>query len=230
MQRTGAERKATGRNAQGLKYDLLTALGTHACAGDKHLQRLTLRLITLVVARYNWATDELNIGQREISNLWSLDERSVKREMAKLKTMGWLTVKRAAARGRVAVYGLAIEDILAATRPDWVRIGSDYVARMTGAAPQGGQTQPSNVISFPVAAEPGLWPRMQAHLFREDPDLYGAWFAALTAEPVEQGTLTLTAPTRFHASYLTGNHLLRLTRLAQALDNTIVRLDLRTPR
>ena len=77
MQKAQPERRATGRNAASMKYDILSALGAHACAGDKHLQRLVLRLITLVVARYNWISDELMVGQREIAELWSIDELSL---------------------------------------------------------------------------------------------------------------------------------------------------------
>ena len=94
--------RATGRNAAVIKYDLLTALGAHACAGDKHLQRLVLRFITLIVARYNWQADELSVGQTEMAALWSVDARTVKRDMARLREMGWLSIRRAAARGRVA--------------------------------------------------------------------------------------------------------------------------------
>jgi hypothetical protein len=228
MNRAGAERRATGRNAPTLKYDLLTALGAHACAGDKHLQKLVLRLITLIVARYNWAADELSIGQREIAALWCLDERSVKRDIAKLKSLGWITVKRPAARGRVAVYGLQMAEIVTATRPAWDRVGSDFVARMTGTGEAPPEAPRTNVISFPVpATEAGLWPRMQALLYREDANLYGAWFAALIAAPVEDGALVLTAPSRFHASFIQGNHLLRLAKLAKEVEPSIARVEVR---
>ena len=59
--------RPVGRQAASRKYDLLTALGAYACRGDKHFQRLTLRFITLIVARYNWQADELTVGQREIA-------------------------------------------------------------------------------------------------------------------------------------------------------------------
>jgi hypothetical protein len=82
------------------KYDVLTALGAHALAGGKTQMRLGLRFITLITARYNWARNELAVGQREIARLWSVDERTVKREMAKLRALGWLVVKRQGTRGR----------------------------------------------------------------------------------------------------------------------------------
>lgn len=218
--------RATGRNAAALKYDILTALGAHGCGGDKHLQRLTLRLITLIVARYNWMSDEISVGQREIAALWSIDERSVKREMAKLRELGWLVMKRPAARGRVALHGLGLEAILRQTEPDWPRIGSDFMTRL--ARPEAEVQKPAgNVIAFPAPESgAGLWPRIQAQLHRDDPHLYAAWFAALHAEIDETGALRLTAPTRFHADYLRTNFLHRLERMAVGFDPDIRRVIL----
>jgi len=225
MQKAGPDRRATGRNAASMKYDILSALGAHGCAGDKHRQRLVLRLITLVVARYNWISDELMVGQREMAEMWSIDERSVKRDLAKLREMGWLVQKRAAARGRVAVHGLGLARILEVTGPDWGRIGPDFVARMAGGEGAPPAVTPSNVISFPMpSGEGGLWPRVQSMLHREDPNLYSAWFAALQAEAVEAGVLVLAAPSRFHADYLRTNHMTRLERAAMACDAEILRV------
>ena len=83
--------KPAGHRDAARKYDIITALGAYALARNKHDQRLVLRLITLMTARYNWARNELAVGQREIARLWSVDERTVKREMAKLRGCGWLT-------------------------------------------------------------------------------------------------------------------------------------------
>jgi chromosomal replication initiation ATPase DnaA len=65
-------------------------------------------------------------------------------------------------------------------------------------------------------------------LHREDPQLYGAWFAALQAEPPVAGVLTLIAPTRFHADYLRSNHLHRLQRAAHACDAGLSRIKVET--
>lgn len=226
--RPPTNRRATGRGAQVLKYDILTALGTHACHGDKHLQRLTLRFVTLIVARYNWGTDDLTIGQREIAALWAIDERSVKREMARLRELGWILCHRPAARGRVASYGLGLEAILRDTRAAWDHVGSDFVARMAGQGDgqAGPDVPPSNVIPLPrPQGGAGLWAQMQARLFAEDAHLFNAWFAALREEATEGHTLCLVAPSRFHASYLTANHHLRLTRMAQGIDPQIERVE-----
>ena len=69
--------QAQGRNASVVKYDILTALGVHACGDNRRLERLTLRFITLIVARYNWQNGELSIGQQEIARMWGIDPRSV---------------------------------------------------------------------------------------------------------------------------------------------------------
>src|SRR5690554_6309962 len=111
--------KPVGRSAAVRKYDLLTAMGVYALSQDKAVQRRILRLMTLVTARYNWQRDELAVGQREMARMWFVDERTVKREMAQLKAMGWLVVRRQGARGRVTEYSLDISQIEAVTRPVW---------------------------------------------------------------------------------------------------------------
>lgn len=201
--------RATGRNAAALKYDLLTALGVHGCTGDSHRQRRVLRLMTLIVARYNWQSDELAVGQREIAALWSVDERTVKREMAYLRDLGWLVVRRPAARGRVAVHGLDIGAILDASAPDWARVGPDFADRMAAPA-DGTQSATGNVISFPAPprdASGALWPRVQEVLHRQNPAVFAAWFAPLQEEDGPPGRLRLRAPSRFHAAFVTTHHM-----------------------
>lgn len=216
--------RPVGRQAASRKYDLLTALGVHACHGDKHLQRLVLRLMTLIVARYNWQTDEITVGQREIAALWGVDERTVKRDIARLRAMGWLVQHRAAVRGRVASHGLDLPAILTATQKDWAAVGPDYVERMTG--PQTPQVPAPNVVSFPTAASPlpadaSPWARAQARLQAEDPALYAAWFRPLVDLGAEGGLLELAAPSRFHASYVTTHLTARLLAALRAEDGTI---------
>ena len=84
--------RPTGRGASSRKYDILTALSAFALRGSKHEQRRVLRFMLLITARYNWRRDRLSVGQREIAMMWSCDERTVKREMARLKALGWLKV------------------------------------------------------------------------------------------------------------------------------------------
>lgn len=215
--------RPVGRQAASRKYDLLTALGAHACRGDKHFQRLVLRFITLIVARYNWQSDEITVGQRELAAMWSVDERTVKREVAKLRALGWLVQKRAAVRGRVAVHGLDLPVIFAATSAAWDAVGPDFVERMRG--PEATAAQPANVVSFPGVIVPpsdgSLWSRTQSRLIAEDPALYAAWFRQLAATGASGGVLELAAPTRFHATFVTTHHLSRILAALRREDGTI---------
>lgn len=201
-------RKAVGRDAATRKYDLLTVLGAYALSQDKRLQRQTLRLICLITARYNWQSDLLSVGQTEIARLWSVDLRTVKREMAGLRDRGWLVEKRSAARGRVAVHGLDITQILRDTRDIWERVGRDLVERLDPPVLQSppAPMMPQNgvVIPFPSAPLPvasTLWGQIAARLAADDPAIYRAWFSPLEVLS-ETPELTLRAPTGFHASYL----------------------------
>lgn len=196
-------KKAVGRNGAERKYDLLTILGAYALSQGKALQRQTLRLICLITARYNWQQDELSVGQTEIARLWSVDTRTVKREMAALRTRGWLIEKRAAARGRVTLYGLGTARILEDTRASWENVGPDLVARLVP-APQPAP-DPGNVIPFPQAALPPvetLWGQIALVLSAEHPAAWRAWFAALQPCEAAPGALVLQAPSGFHASYV----------------------------
>lgn len=218
--------RPVGRQAASRKYDLITALGAHACRGDKHFQRLVLRFITAVVARYNWQTDELSIGQRELAALWGVDERTVKRDIAKLRALGWLVQKRAAVRGRVAVHGLDLVAILAATRGDWAAVGPDFVERMSGPAAQAQSAPATNVVAFPgsipqAGEDATVWQRVQSILASEDPATHAMWFRQLGEAGCSGGCLDLVAPSRFHAAYVTTHHLARLLAVARRVDATV---------
>ena len=222
-------KKLAGPGASARKYDLITALGAHALSLGKHDQRLVLRFITLITARYNWARDELSIGQREIARLWSCNERTVKREMAKLRGLGWLVVKKQGARGRVARYGISIPTVLDATRPVWPEIGPDFVVRLDTDATD-------TVVPFPSApttpaAPPDVsdgseWALAQAILFQQDAGRFGAWLKALTRQGRAGGRLTLSAPSRFHAAYVQ-THLAGVVLTAcQAVDSNISTVEI----
>lgn len=199
--------RPVGREAASRKYDILSALMAFALSRDKHVQRQVLRMMALITSRYNWQRDELTMGQSEIARLWSVDDRTVKREMARLRAQGWLVLKRQGARGRVSVYGMDLERMLEDTRPAWPLIGEDFVARLDppGAAGQGA----SNVVPLrpgPVpVADGSLWAQAQAWLHAEDAATYGAWFHVLTDAGVETNCQVLAAPTRFHATYVATN-------------------------
>lgn len=220
--------KPVGREAAVRKYDILSAVAAHALASDANRQRLVLRLISLITTRYNWQRDEMVTGQREIARLWCVDERTVKRDMARLREMGWVVVKRQGARGRVSVLGLDLVRILSDTRPAWPNVGEDFERRMTGEA----QPAPApNVVPFRRAEAPAGggddWSRICRHLAAEDAASYDAWFRPLVETGCDAGILHLTAPSRFHATYLRTHLLGRLHAAARLVDPAIrdIRID-----
>lgn len=212
-----------GRSAPVQKYDILTAMGAFALSQSKHEQRLILRFMTLITARYNWTRNELAVGQRKIARLWNVDERTVKREMAKLRAMGWLVVKRQGARGRVTQYGFEIDHMIETTRPTWTHVGPDFVMRM-----QGGTSMP-DVIPLPVKShvpasqidERTEWALARAVLHAEDQGLYGSWIQGLTRAQRAGGRLSLCAPSRFHAAYVQTHLAQRLLQAVRAVDSSV---------
>ena len=219
--------KPVGRGASARKYDLLTALGAFALAQGKFEQRRILRLMTLITARYNWARDELAVGQREIARLWSVDERTVKREMAMLRRMGWLVVRRQGARGRVTEYSIDLETVLKDTEAQWPAVGPDFELRMG----QRSDTE-QTVVPLPVrgtVAAPDVscgteWALAQSLLHAEDPGAYANWVAALERVERAGGRLTLRAPTRFHAAYVQNHLERRLLAACQDIDDSLSEL------
>lgn len=223
--------KLVGRAAAARKYDLLTALGAYALAQDKHDQRRVLRLMTLITARYNWARDELAVGQREIARLWSVDERTVKREMALLRARAWLVVTRQGARGRVTEYSLNVSEILKHTQPYWPAVGSDFELRM-------GTEDAPKVVALPVRGDavpaPDLssgseWVLAQALLHAEDAGSYASWIAALHREARAGSCLTLRAPSRFHAAYVQSHLARRVLSAVQEIDAQVAEIRIVAP-
>lgn len=234
--------RPTGPGAASQKYDLLTALGAHGCAAPGHDRVISLRLMTLVTARYNWARDELSAGRAEIARLWAVNERTVKRDLARLKTRGWLFVRRPSARGRVTIYGIDWQAILLETRPVWSAIGPDFEERLAaqgGAGTAAGNTAPATtVVPFPPAParrEPAretsgdtrsAWDRALALMALHDPAFCRNWLTAVRPMGVRDGILTLAAPTPFHAQYLAthgeARMLSALTRVAPGITRLVV--------
>ncbi|MEQ6250847.1 hypothetical protein ABMC89_18325 [Sulfitobacter sp. HNIBRBA3233] len=215
--------KPVGRGAAARKYDFITAIGAHALSKGKHEQRLALRFLTLVTARYNWARDDLSVGQHEIANLWSVDTRTVKREMAKLRALGWLVVRRQGARGRVTQYGIDIQRILDDTKPIWPSVGPDFDLRMSG-APETSDVVPLPVrgkVTPPDISDATEWSLAQGLLHAEDPGLYGSWLRALTRVERAGGRLTLRAPSRFHGAYVQTHLAARVLVACRAVDSDI---------
>jgi hypothetical protein len=211
--------RPVGREAASRKYDILSALMAFALSKDKHVQRQILRMMALITTRYNWQRNELTMGQTEIARLWSVDDRTVKREMARLRAQGWLVLKRQGARGRVSSYGMDLDRMLEDTRPAWPLVGEDFVARLgpgdgagQGAGHDRGQ-EGANVVPLRPGTQPGpipardgsVWSDAQQYLCGEDAATYGAWLHSLTQGDRDANGLTLAAPTRFHATYVSTN-------------------------
>jgi len=214
--------KPAGNGAAARKYDLLSALGTMALAKQPAEQRLVLRLIVAITARYNWASDTLAVAQSDLARMWSVDERTVKRMMAEYRGRGWLKVKRQATRGRVAEYGLGIEDLLIATRADWSRVGSDLEARLT---PQDPPEPSSTIVQFPVTATEvpsgDVWPHVLELLTQGDTATAKAWLQGVTEEGLEDFVLRLSTKGRYQANYLRTHLAARILGAAKCIDPQI---------
>ena len=216
--------KPVGPGASARKYDILSALMAFALSHDKTTQRLVMRLMVLVTTRYNWQRDELATGQREIARLWSVDTRTVKREMAKLRARGWLIQKRQGARGRVSVYGLGLAQIMEDTREAWPLIGEDYVMRVAP-PPETPSKDNDKVVPLrpvtPPREDGSTWAAVAARLHESEPAVFANWFSALVEGECCDGCLTLVAPTRFHARYVATNHEDRLRTVVRSIDPSL---------
>ncbi|MGR3803757.1 DnaA N-terminal domain-containing protein [Marinibacterium profundimaris] len=212
----------TGPSAGSHKYDLLTALAVAGLSGTPGFQTSMLRLVALVTARYNWARDELTVGQREMARLWSVDERTVKREIKRLTSAEILLQLRPGVRGRVAAYRLNLPEIHRLSAPVWDRVGPDYSERMTRQQPASEPPKVVHVAFGQATAEAGQggqpaaqippgqatsWDRMMARLTKLEPNLHRNWFAALTCSGCEGGVLRVKAPSAFVAQYIQTHHL-----------------------
>lgn len=197
--------RMTGPGAGVVKYDIVTSLSVAGLNGPPVFQTSMMRLISLVTARYNWQQDELCVGQREMARMWSVNERTVKREIKRLTEARVLICKRAGVKGRVARYRLNIQRIVELSQPCWALVGPDFEARM-----QARHGEPSvKVVALkdyvpdtrPVAAE-SPWERTCQRLSETDPAMYQAWFAKVDFHGFEAGTLRLRVPSRFAERYI----------------------------
>ena len=214
-------RRLTGPGAGPQKYDLLTALAVSGLAGSATRMMTMMRLIALITARYNWHLDELTVGQREMARLWSVDERTVKREVKRLTEAGLLVQLRPGVRGKVAAYRLNQPAVAQLSAPDWPAVGPDFVARMGAAPPMA-----EKVIRVDFQAKSGTapWDRTLARLAAAEPGLFQSWFNRLGFGAASQDTLILTAPNSFIAQYVQTHLVGQLLRTAAADFPTIRRV------
>ena len=199
--------KATGPRAASLKYDILTALLVLGQADSGVDGRLAGRLALLITARFSWRTETFRVGVREL---------------AQMRAKGWVSVARAATRGRVAEHRIHLDVVLAATRGSWAAVGPDFEERMG----QGGQTAqaPQTVVPFPgksvaaPVADGSVWAAVSSMLHDSDPSAYAAWFAKLHEVSCHDGVLVLAAPSAFVRSYVENHLRLRLLGAVTAID------------
>ena len=217
-------RKLAGPGAGVRKYDLLTALAVAGLAGSPTLATSMTRLIALITARYNWRLDEVSIGQAELARLWSVDQRTVKREIKRLRELGILTLKRAGVRGRVSSYALDHRQVETLTRDSWSLVGPDFEDRM--AADHAPPAQGEKVIAFPGASgdQHTEWGRARRSLKAADSARFAAWFAPLVRAGCSEGILRLRAPSLFHARYVETHLIGELVRAVADVDQDVTQV------
>ena len=221
-----AVRKLAGPGAGVRKYDLLTALAVAGLAGPPTFCTSMTRLIALITARYNWRLDEVTIGQAELARLWSVDPRTVKRELKRLREMGVLILKRAGVRGRVSAYALDHVRIDQITHAAWPQVGPDFEDRMAGARP----VAEEKVITFPGGVDRRSdWGRARQVLKAADPARFTAWFAPLVQSERHADILTLRAPSGFHARYVETHLIGDLVRAVNQITPEIATIEILSP-
>lgn len=224
--------RSKGPQAAVQKYDLLTAMAIAGLNGKAVFQTSMLRLVALVTARYNWKLDELTVGQRDLARMWSVDERTVKREIKRLLGEHILIQLRPGVRGRVAAYRLNQGEIYRRSESHWDEVGPDFAARM-GTNRQGPELVGPTVVQvdFRPATVPGqtsktAWGRTCQRLSETDPDLYKSWFSALVFEDFDQAVLRLGAPSSFVAKYIVTHHQKRLQDVASREFGTVTKIEI----
>lgn len=218
--------KVTGPLSSAIKYDLLTALLVLSAQGDKVEARLALRLSLLITARFNWRKRSFAVGLKEMANMWGVTERTAKREVASLRHLGWVHVLIPPARGRVAQYGINFDELLRCSACFWASVGPDFEARMNQ-SPEPASEERNNVVPLkPVqdnlpTEDGSVWSRAVRRLQTQDAAIFNAWFATLYPVELEAGVLTLLAPSRFMADYVTTHFSRKLLTAVAAEDRGV---------
>lgn len=196
-------RRVTGADSGVAKYDILTALTVAGLNGQGRDQLSMARLTSLITARYNWRTDELSMGQREMATLWGVGDRTVKREVKRWLDTGLLIVRRSGVRGRVAAYRLNIMRICELTEPIWHLIGMDFVERMQRLKPGADRVIRLDTVRAHVSlsTEATGWDEVRDQLSRLFPAQFDAWIAPLVAHD-DGAHLILEARSAFAAEYV----------------------------
>ncbi|WP_171182288.1 DnaA N-terminal domain-containing protein [Ruegeria sp. HKCCD8929] len=208
-------KRFTGPHAGSQKYDLLTAISVAGLNGTNGFQCSMMRLIALITARYNWRSDELTVGQREMARLWSVDERTVKREIKRLTERRILLQLRPGVRGRVAAYRLNCSEIYRLSEPVWCNVGPDFASRMEMQNPEPAQKvvhvkfgqQAADASEPEELREVGPWGRVLSRLLESEAALFRNWFSELKFVGTEGPSIILRAPNKFVAQYVQTHYL-----------------------
>ncbi|MEQ6250884.1 hypothetical protein ABMC89_18515 [Sulfitobacter sp. HNIBRBA3233] len=206
--------RLTGPEAGGLKYDLLTALSVAGLNGSPTLQTSLMRLIALVTARYNWRADEFSVGQRDMARMWSVNERTVKREMKRLTDARIVLCKQPGVRGRVGSYRLNYARIAELSEPCWPLVGPDFERRMA-ARYRSGDVKVVQMAAYTKTPESethpsetdGTWHAVLKDLEGDHAGLVNSWFGRLRFLGLARGTLSMEAPSAFVQRYIETHHL-----------------------
>ncbi|MEO1606996.1 MAG: hypothetical protein AAFU34_16905 [Pseudomonadota bacterium] len=206
-----------GSQAAARKYDLISAMGAFALGQGTTEQRVILRFITIITARYNWQSAELSVGQQDMARLWNVTTRTVKREIGWLRRKGWLVTTRQGSRGTVSRYRLGLDRILEDTAPFWPAVGPDFVVRMSARTeidPQKVVTVDFQAREIAEQATDPRWADALRALHTLDPTGYASWYVKLGFVSFHEGCLTVSAPNSFVRTYVETH--LRHFLLAQA--------------
>ncbi|MFA8443988.1 hypothetical protein [Yoonia sp.] len=222
--------KATGPRAAALKYDILTALLSLSLSNKSVDGRLAHRLALLITARFSWRTETFSVGTREIARLWSVTERTAKRELALMRARQWISVHRSPARGRVTEHRIDLATVLDATRQSWPAVGPDFVARM-GQGPE--ETVPDQTVvpfrssvNLPPTPDGSLWGAASVLIHADDPGLHAAWIDKLAAVSHDGNRLVLAAPSQFVASYVRTHLAGRLLAAVTCIDPSVTQVTI----
>lgn len=217
-----------------LKYDILTALSVAGLAGTPGFCTTLMRLIALVTARYNWREDEFTVGQRDMARMWSVDERTVKRQIKRLIDTELVVCKRPGVRGRVGAYRLNQGGIVRLSKPSWHLVGPDFERRMqeryldedikvVRLSSYNGQSPGQN-----QALTGGLdteWSRVKARLSQVDKAQFDAWFARLIFVACAGGCLRLKCSSSFIQRYIETHLIAQLRDAAEAEFGKLVKIQ-----
>ncbi len=197
--------QVAGPKAGVVKYDIITALTVAGLNGEPGFQLSMSRLISLITARYNWRSNSITMGQKEMSQLWGIGDRTVKREIKRWLETGLLICLKPGVKGRVATYRLNMSRVCEISQPIWDRVGSDFAERMSDLQPDRSsvirlETRRAPVSETSTPKKEG-WPAVSAVLSSRFPSQYDAWIAPLVAV-AEQERLVLEARSAFAAEYI----------------------------